>query len=1174
MPLSIFLRDQFSLPVRHRGNQICCANKVQVISLNAEGVVARVQGAQAFAVKMTRSGTSLSVACSCPYFDEIALCKHLWATILTVEREVGPELFEEVSELDEVLPDVGDDDDDDDDEDALDDDDDDEYEDDFYDEDEETVLLLNEEGDTREVSSRIAQFLVSHEGYQRVEDPASLTSLLVKQRWERTLRNISRQDRPQRAVAPPRDTEEALPLYFLEVGHLDDRDGQPVISVWLRSRKKSGGWGLPRPLKRKDLPAVTDPDHRQLLAMLMGAQRDFFYSYDHRSSTNLKCVLSHSTLDVTLPALCRTGRMRVVPIYPRYASINKLKPLLAAALEAPPLRLDEGPPWRFRLVVRPGRSGEPLLDEHPAGSRAPAQVEGDPDTPSIVIDGELYREEETLAVTEPIRLYDNGWILLADRIARLDHGGGFSWIQTLRQDGRLSFPGESAVEALRELVSLPALPDLEVDGDCGIRTVNGEPRPIVSIHRAGARATLHAKPSFEYDHSLVEAQSRVCGTLSGDGTTFLRRDFEAEERHLRALVEAGVTPLGRRTDDAYTHRLGAGDLPTAVTTLIQVGWRVEAEGRLYRQAGDLQFRVSTGIDWFDLKAEADFDGVSVPMPALLEAVSRGTRELVLDDGSLGLLPEDWLRQLGLLVGLGSKRRGQLRFGRNQAALLDLMLSTRPEVDVDRQFAKIRQEFRSFETVESRRESRGFTGTLRGYQREGLGWLAFLRRFGLGGCLADDMGLGKTVEALAALWELRGETDEHRPSLVVAPKSVVWNWAAEAARFTPGLRVHEHTGTGRSRDPAELTSYDLVLTTYGVLRRDAALLSEIEFDYAILDEAQAIKNARTATAKAARLLQARYRLALSGTPIENHLGELWSLFEFLNPGMLGRSAAFGYAPDGHDLDDETRLLLARALRPYILRRTKAQVATELPERTEQTLYCDLSANQRKIYDELRDHYRQALLAKRTGHGGGSGRFQGSKVHVLEALLRLRQAACHPGLVDPAAYGDGPSAKLDLLMEQLVELAGSGHKALVFSQFTKLLGLLKVRLDEVGLTYEYLDGRTRKRQPKIERFQADPDLPLFLISLKAGGLGLNLTSADYVFLLDPWWNPAVEAQAIDRAHRIGQTRPVVAYRVIARDTVEAKVLELQERKRDLADAIINADNRLIRHLTMDDLELLLG
>jgi SNF2 family DNA or RNA helicase len=415
----------------------------------------------------------------------------------------------------------------------------------------------------------------------------------------------------------------------------------------------------------------------------------------------------------------------------------------------------------------------------------------------------------------------------------------------------------------------------------------------------------------------------------------------------------------------------------------------------------------------------------------------------------------------------------------------------------------------------------------------------------------------------------GSASRPGPTLVVVPKSLVFNWKQEAARFTPNLRVLDHTGITRTRAGEHFDDYDVVLTTYGTLRRDALYFKDVLFDYCILDEAQAVKNAHTESAKAVRLLRSQHRLALSGTPVENHLGELWSLFEFLNPGMLGTASVFRLGGAGaRNPEPETRTLLAKALRPFILRRTKDQVARDLPQKLEQTLSCELEPAQRKHYDELREHYRQTLLGRVELEG-----INKTKMQILEALLRLRQAACHLGLIDKRKL-DESSAKLDMLLPQLAEVTEEGHKALVFSQFTSFLAIVRDRLDKQKIPYEYLDGKTRDRKARVENFQNDPECKLFLISLKAGGLGLNLTAAEYVFLLDPWWNPAVESQAIDRTHRIGQTRPVFAYRLIARDTVEEKVLELQKTKRDLADAIINADNSLIRNLGREDLELLLS
>ncbi|MEM1206435.1 MAG: DEAD/DEAH box helicase, partial [Acidobacteriota bacterium] len=553
----------------------------------------------------------------------------------------------------------------------------------------------------------------------------------------------------------------------------------------------------------------------------------------------------------------------------------------------------------------------------------------------------------------------------------------------------------------------------------------------------------------------------------------------------------------------------------------------------------------------------------------LEAVSRGERFIELEDGSQGLLPAAWTETYDSLSKLAhdSSEEG-LRFLPSQALIVDTLLKTMPPA-VDKPFAEMREKLRDLDSIKPKKELAAFNGELRGYQRQGLGWLGFLREFGLGGVLADDMGLGKTVQVLAQILAYRTPKKTTKlPFLVVAPRSLIFNWGDEAAAFVPKLKVLEYSGADRESLRASLPSYDLVVTTYGTLRRDIDYLATVEFDTVILDEAQAIKNRDSQSAKASRLLNAQHRLALTGTPIENHLGELGSIFEFLNPGLFGRLPRLEALVSGRTPSEKELEMVSQGLRPFILRRTKAEVLPDLPPKTEQTLHCTLHPEQRELYDQLRRHYQASLLEQVESQG-----MSGSSFQVLEALLRLRQVACHPGLVKEE-WGDAGSIKLDALFSHVSEVLEEGHKVVVFSQFTKLLAYVRRELDGRGTDYAYLDGSTKNRGEVVERFQTDPDCNLFLISIKAGGVGLNLTAAGYAFLLDPWWNPAVEAQAIDRVHRIGQTQPVFAYRLIARDTVEEKILELQRSKRQLADAILEADGRPLSDLTADDLRMLLS
>jgi superfamily II DNA or RNA helicase len=792
-----------------------------------------------------------------------------------------------------------------------------------------------------------------------------------------------------------------------------------------------------------------------------------------------------------------------------------------------------------------------------------------------VLDGAMVRDGVTLPIADVDLFLSSGHFFHDGVAGRIESDAAFPVIALLREHGKIVAPANDGPQLVAHTLERVSGAEVRVPDALRFDERVEVPVPTVRIRRPqrdGYKDGLDVELSFRYDAIEIDAFDVRTKIFDDVRRVIVPRDHEAESAARDRLARLGFR-FRTEADVDGAWQLPPALLPKAVPALVAAGWRVEAEGTRYLQVSSSRLRVVSGEDWFELQGGASFDGVEVPLPQLLAAARRGEGFVKLGDGSLGILPEAWLARVAPLAGLGHAGAGGVRFAPHQTGLLDALLMTLPEATTDDLFDNARTKLSSFEGIAPVQEPPGFRGELRGYQRDGLGWFRFLREFGFGGCLADDMGLGKTVQVLALLVSRASERgDAPRASLVVAPRSVVFNWLDEAKRFAPKLRTLDYTGIGRSAEDLEAGEHDLVLTTYGTLRRDAAALSRVQFDYVILDESQAIKNATSLAAKAARLLSGRHRLALSGTPIENHLGELWSLFEFLNPGMLGKSPAFRtWTAGAGDADDASRQALARAVKPFVLRRTKEKVTPELPARTEQTLWCDLGPVQRRLYDQLRDHYRASLLAQISLEGLAK-----SKIHVLEALLRLRQAACHPGLIDDARAGM-ESAKLDLLLERLAELLDEGHKVLVFSQFTSLLALLKPRLAALGpIGIAYLDGATpaKARAAAVARFQDDESCRLFLISLKAGGVGLNLTAAGYVFLLDPWWNPAVEAQAIDRAHRIGQSKPVIAYRLVARDTVEERILSLQEKKRALADSILAGDESVLRTLTREDLEALLG
>lgn len=914
--------------------------------------------------------------------------------------------------------------------------------------------------------------------------------------------------------------------------------GELVVQTSQRQRRASGQWGKLKPLKLRSgkLEEIELEEDRRVLAYLSGgtpersgwyAQQAEFQSAIHRYRIPYELAL------MLLPMMCSTQRVRVLD-----ESEGKWQPL----------QWDDSAPWMLTVVVR--RVGEDK---------------------SWKLSGELRRDEEVLAIPDARLIVPGGLVFTNDRIARVDDFGAGRWLSVLRDGGGVTAKAGEEHDLIETLLDMPALPRLDLPPELKLEEVSATPQPLITVrtprHKGWKHERLQGIVEFDYLGTRVSGSSTQWAIVQRSEKRCILRDREFEATAWTRLQDLSFRRLLDHRRGAHDVEISANDLGRAVRGLVADGWQVQADGRPVRQPGELKFRVRSGIDWFELSANVDFDGRSVKLPELLSALSRGDNTVRLDDGSLGILPEEWMQKYGILAGLGAAEEDHIRFSTSQVTLLDALLATQPSVDVDERFAEVRGRLQAFSGVSLMDEPEGFQGQLRIYQREGMGWLKFLQDFHLGGCLADDMGLGKTVQMLAILEQRKHSRKEHLPSMIVVPKSLMFNWAQEIRRFTPDLSHIEYTGIDRAELRNQFDKTDIILTTYGTLRRDIVILKDVKFDYTVLDEAQTIKNAASQVAKAARLVQARHRIALSGTPIENHLGDLWSIFEFLNPGMLGRSSIFkAYATDGKD--EDARRVLSLGLRPFVLRRTKQQVATELPDKFEETIFCSMGRRQRQLYEELRDHYRDSLLGLIKQQGMGK-----SQMHVLEALLRLRQAACHPALLDRGEAED-PYAKLEVLVPQLEELIEEKHKSLVFSQFTSMLAIVKQHLDARGIRYAYLDGQTRRRKQVVDEFQNDPDCPVFLISLKAGGLGLNLTAAEYVFLLDPWWNPAVETQAIDRAHRVGQTNQVFAYRLICRDTVEEKILELQKQKRELADAILEEKGNLLRSLTADDVKMLLS
>ncbi|MGD9613888.1 MAG: SNF2-related protein [Alphaproteobacteria bacterium] len=695
---------------------------------------------------------------------------------------------------------------------------------------------------------------------------------------------------------------------------------------------------------------------------------------------------------------------------------------------------------------------------------------------------------------------------------------------------------------------------------------------------------------YEYDGRIIDpaaAPPELRHVVDGR-VVVRRRHYAAEARFQRRLAESGLLPTadfarvkgeGRLLGFSFDHDPAAWAVFVygTVPALEQDGWQIDIDPefrpRIVAGDGDWNAFVSEGGGWwFSLDLGIEIDGERVPLLPVLTSLLRRVRDLEngldaiavgdvvfgrLDDGRHIALPLDRTKAiLATLVELFHPESlspdGTLGISMGEAvALAEIEAATRLRWLGGERLRTLAERLRGFSGVRTVAPPSGLRATLRDYQLQGLSWLQFLREFDLGGILADDMGLGKTVQTLAHILVEKREGRLDRPCLVVCPTSVVPNWQAEAARFAPELRVLSLHGADRHGRFADIPDSDVVLTTYALLPRDAERLLPVPWHLAVLDEAQAIKNATAKVTALVCQLDARHRLCLTGTPVENHLGELWSQFAFLTPGLLGDSKRFTRVfrtPIEKKTDGERRAVLATRLKPFLLRRTKDLVARELPPKTEIVSPLELSGPQRDLYETVRlamhDKVRREIAAKG---------FSRSRIVILEALLKLRQVCCDPRLVKLAAARKvAASAKLEHLMQILPPLIEDGRRVLLFSQFTSMLDLIEPELQRAGIDFVEIRGDTRDRAAPVRRFQSGK-VPLFLISLRAGGTGLNLTAADTVIHYDPWWNPAVEDQATDRAHRIGQDKAVFVYKLIARGTVEERMLDLQARKRSLASGI---------------------
>jgi superfamily II DNA or RNA helicase len=747
------------------------------------------------------------------------------------------------------------------------------------------------------------------------------------------------------------------------------------------------------------------------------------------------------------------------------------------------------------------------------------------------------------------------------------------------KNGNIKLTKENWSSQMQKLI-MPLTKDYQVEFDKALikEVKSGEPEVKLMLQEKGDYLVF--QPIFTYKGFETKASDKDTITIpDGDKILIVHRNKEAELRFVdkltslhsqfirpqegNSLILKGPDVLKNNWFFLFVDSMKESKVPV-------FGFEALRNFRFNTARPSTHIHVSSGLDWFDAKVEIDFEGQRVGIADIKKALASKQSFVQLGDGTLGILPDEWLKRYALLFKVGDGKSDKLRLSKYHMSVIDELYENRDATELSFALDEKFERLRAFKNIPEIAAPLNLEPILRPYQVAGYQWLNYLNDVGWGGILADDMGLGKTVQALTMLQHYKTQEGKLM-AIVVCPTTLIYNWENEIRKFTPDLTWRIHHGSMRTRDIAELQNANIIITTYGTLRSDIQVLLKIAFDYVVLDESQAIKNPASKVTRAACLLTSKNRLCMSGTPLQNNTFDIFAQMNFLNPGLLGSMDFFRNEfanPIDKFGEQEQKDHLRKLLYPFILRRTKEQVAKDLPEKTETILFCEMETEQRKIYDAYRNSYRDKILGVIDQQG-----IDKSQLTILQGLMKLRQICDSPAILNEEDKYPNHSIKLDELTREIQENIGD-HKALIFSQFLGMLALIKEKLREEGVPYEYFDGSTsiNDRQKAIENFQNNDECRVFLISLKAGGVGLNLTAADYVYIVDPWWNPAVEQQAIDRTHRIGQTKNIFAYRMICIDTIEDKILQLQERKRKLASELISDDINFVKALSKSDVEYL--
>jgi non-specific serine/threonine protein kinase len=827
----------------------------------------------------------------------------------------------------------------------------------------------------------------------------------------------------------------------------------------------------------------------------------------------------------------------------------------------------------------------------PSGKRFTTQnletidLSGDPPVIEFTVSpsgNEQLMESQVIVDQEKVKLSENEWnsdlLFLHDETFYLWERSEHVLIAEKFRN-TLHIPGEQWPSLLKEMI-LPLSNDYTVSFASSLIKETKDGHPDISVLLIEKGEYLLFQPVFTYKGFSVKSSDKDTIIVpDNDKILIVKRNKEAEEEFISKLGSLHSQFINQPQNKSLA--LKGADVLKNNWVFLFVDAMKEMKVPVYGFEALKNFRfntakpsthihLSSGMDWFDAKVELAFGEQHIGIDEIQKALTNKQSFVQLNDGTLGILPDEWIKKYALLFKVGEGKNNQLRLSKFHMSVIDELYEQRDERELSFELDEKYERLRNFKSIPEIPIPQQLENRLRPYQLSGFHWLNYLNNVGWGGILADDMGLGKTVQALSMLQHFADEEGSLK-ALVVCPTTLIYNWENEIKKFTPALTWRIHHGNARAKRKEDLGDDNIIITTYGTLRSDIQMLMKIPFDYVVLDESQAIKNPASKVTKAAGLLKSKNRVCMSGTPLQNNTFDIYAQMNFLNPGLLGSVEFFRNefsTPIDKLGEQEQKEHLRKLLYPFILRRTKEQVAKDLPEKTETILFCEMESAQRNVYDTYRNAYRNKILGVIDEQGVGR-----SQLTILQGLMKLRQICDSPAILNEDEKYPNDSIKLEELTREITENIGE-HKALIFSQFLGMLSLIKQKLVENNIEFEYFDGSTSAadREKSIQNFQTNEECRVFLISLKAGGVGLNLTAADYVYIVDPWWNPAVEQQAIDRTHRIGQTKNIFAYRMICKDTIEDKILQLQERKRILAKELISDDQTFVKSLSKEDVEYL--